>query len=236
MNAIFAFFPLFFDPTMILLLPAIALALWAQGKVRSNYSKYSQVASRSGLTGADVARRILDHHGLRDVEVRGVDGHLSDHYDPRSRTVNLSPAVYGGRSLASLAIAAHETGHAMQHGEQWFPLTVRSAIAPTVSISSMLAFPLFFVGFLFAAKVGWLMDLGIWFFTAAVLFHLVTLPVEYNASSRALAILKGDGYLAQDEAAGAKKVLDAAALTYVAAATVAIMHLVRLLILRGARD
>ncbi len=233
---LFAFFPLFFDPTMILLLPAIALALWAQAKVRSNYNKFSQVPSRGGLSGADVARRILASRGLSEVEVRGVDGQLSDHYDPRNRTVNLSPAVYQGRSLAALAIAAHETGHAMQHGEEYFPLTVRSAIAPTVSIGSTLAFPLFFVGFLFAAKVGWLMDVGIWFFSAAVVFHVITLPVEFNASSRAMAILKDDGYLAQDEAVGAKKVLDAAAMTYVAAAAVSVMHLLRLLILRGARD
>ena len=233
---LFAFFPLFFDPTMILLLPAIALALWAQAKVRSNYNKFSQVPSRAGLSGADVARRILASRGLSEVEVRGVDGQLSDHYDPRNRSVNLSPAVYQGKSLAALAIAAHETGHAMQHGEEYFPLTVRSAIAPTVSIGSTLAFPLFFVGFLFAAKVGWLMDVGIWFFSAAVVFHLITLPVEFNASSRAMAILKDDGYLAQDEAVGAKKVLDAAAMTYVAAAAVSVMHLLRLLILRGARD
>ena len=233
---LFAFFPLFFDPTMILLLPAIALALWAQAKVRSNYNKFSQVPSRAGLSGADVARRILASKGLSEVEVRGVDGQLSDHYDPRNRSVNLSPAVYQGKSLAALAIAAHETGHAMQHGEDYFPLTVRSAIAPTVSIGSTLAFPLFFVGFLFAAKVGWLMDVGIWFFSAAVVFHLITLPVEFNASSRAMAILKDDGYLAQDEAVGAKKVLDAAAMTYVAAAAVSVMHLLRLLILRGARD
>ncbi len=233
---LFAFFPLFFDPTMILLLPAIALALWAQAKVRSNYNKFSQVPSRAGLSGADVARRILASRGLSEVEVRGVDGQLSDHYDPRNRSVNLSPAVYQGKSLAALAIAAHETGHAMQHGEDYFPLTVRSAIAPTVSIGSTLAFPLFFVGFLFAAKVGWLMDVGIWFFSAAVVFHLITLPVEFNASSRAMAILKDDGYLAQDEAVGAKKVLDAAAMTYVAAAAVSVMHLLRLLILRGARD
>ncbi len=232
----FAFFPLFFDPTMIFLLPAIAMALWAQGKVRSNYNKYSQVASRAGLSGAEVARRILASHGLSDVEVVGVQGQLSDHYHPGKRTVNLSPAVYEGNSLAALAIAAHETGHAMQHGESYFPLTVRSAIAPSVSIGSTLAFPLFFAGFIFAAKVGWLMDVGIWFFSAAVVFHMVTLPVEFNASSRAMAILKNDGYLAQDEAVGAKKVLDAAAMTYVAAAAVSVMHLLRLLILRGARD
>ncbi len=233
---LFAFLPFFFDPTMILLLPAIALALWAQGKVRSNYSKYSKVPSRAGLSGADVARKILSSNGLPDVEVRGVDGQLSDHYDPRSRTVNLSPAVYQGNSLAALAIAAHETGHAMQHGEQWFPLTLRSAIAPSVGIGSTLAFPLFFIGFIFAAKVGWLMDVGIWFFSAAVVFHLVTLPVEFNASSRAMVILEGDGFLASDEAQGAKKVLDAAAMTYVAAAAMSVMQLLRLLILRGARD
>jgi len=233
---LFAFFPLFFDPTMILLLPAMALALWAQAKVRGNYNRFSKVPSRAGLSGAEVARRILSSNGLADVVVRGVDGQLSDHYDPRNRTVNLSPAVHQGSSLAALAIAAHETGHAMQHGEQWFPLTVRSAIAPTVGIGSTLAFPLFFVGFIFATKVGWLMDVGIWFFSAAVFFHLVTLPVEFNASSRAMAILVNDGFLAKDEAVGAKKVLDAAAMTYVAAAAVSVMHLLRLLILRGARD
>jgi len=233
---LFAYFPLFFDPTMILLLPAIALAMWAQGKVRGNYAKYDKIPSRAGLAGSEVARKILASRGLSDVEVRGVDGRLSDHYDPRSRTVNLSPAVYQGRSLAALAIAAHETGHAMQHGEQWFPLAMRSAIAPTVGIGSTLAFPLFFIGFIFATKVGWLMDLGIWFFSAAVVFHLVTLPVEINASRRALAVLSGEGYLAADETQGAKKVLDAAAMTYVAAAAMSVMQLVRLLVLRGARD
>lgn len=233
---LFAFFPLFWDPTMILIIPAMLLALWAQNKVRSNYSRYSQVPARSGLSGRQVAERILARRGLGDVEVRSTQGRLTDHYDPRNRTVNLSAGVYEGRSLAALAIAAHETGHAMQHGEEWFPLALRGAIAPTVGIGSSLAFPLFFVGFIFASKVGWLMDLGIWFFSLAVLFHMVTLPVEFNASRRALVALGDEGFLDAGETAGAKKMLDAAAMTYVAAAAVAVMHLLRLIILRGARN
>ena len=233
---VFAFFPLFWDPTMILIIPAMLLALWAQNKVRSNYSRYSRVPARSGLSGRQVAERILARRGLGDVEVRSTQGRLDDHYDPRNRTVNLSPGVYEGRSLAALAIAAHETGHAMQHGEEWFPLALRGAIAPTVGIGSSLAFPLFFVGFIFASKIGWLMDIGIWFFSLAVFFHMVTLPVEFNASRRALVALGDEGFLDAGETAGAKKMLDAAAMTYVAAAAVAVMHLLRLIILRGARN
>jgi len=233
---LFAFLPLFWDPTMILLIPAMLFALWAQNRVRGNYSKFSRVPARSGLSGREVALRILERKGLSGVEVRATRGQLDDHYDPRNRTVNLSPGVHDGRSLAALAIAAHETGHAMQHGEEWFPLAFRSAIAPTVGLGSTLAFPLFFVGFIFAAKIGWLMDLGILLFTLAVLFHMVTLPVEFNASSRAMAALTEEGYLSTEESEGARKVLSAAALTYVAAAAVALTHLLRLLILRGARD
>ena len=233
---LFAFLPLLWDPTMILLIPAMLFALWAQNRVRSNYGRYSRVPARSGLTGREVAQRILARRGLGEVEVRATRGQLDDHYDPRNRTVNLSPGVHDGRSLAALAIAAHETGHAMQHGEEWFPLAFRSAIAPTVGLGSTLAFPLFFVGFIFAAKIGWLMDLGIWLFALAVIFHLVTLPVEFNASSRAMAALTEEGFLDSQESEGARKVLGAAALTYVAAAAVALTHLLRLLILRGARD
>ena len=168
---LFAFLPLLWDPTMILLIPAMLFALWAQNRVRSNYGRYSRVPARSGLTGREVAQRILARRGLGEVEVRATRGQLDDHYDPRNRTVNLSPGVHDGRSLAALAIAAHETGHAMQHGEEWFPLAFRSAIAPTVGLGSTLAFPLFFVGFIFAAKIGWLMDLGIWLFALAVTIH-----------------------------------------------------------------
>ena len=225
---------LFWDPTMILLLPAIALALWAQARVKSAYKKYSQVPSAAGVSGADVARRILSGRNL-DVAVKSTSGSLDDHYDPRNRSVNLSRGVHDGHSLAALAIAAHECGHALQHKDEWFPLVVRSSIAPTVGFGSMMAFPLFFVGFIFSS-LQILMDIGIVFFALAVVFHLVTLPVEFDASRRALAILGRDGYLREDERQGAKRMLDAAALTYVAAAAVAVMHLLRLVLLRGSRS
>lgn len=225
---------LFWDPTMILLLPAIGLALWAQARVKGAYRRFSQVPSGAGLSGGEVARRILGDRQL-DVSVQATRGQLDDHYDPRSRSVHLSPGVHDGRSLASLAIAAHECGHALQHADAWFPLILRSRIAPTVGFGSTLAFPLFFIGFIFSS-LQVLMDVGIIFFALAVLFHLITLPVEFDASRRALAILGRDGYLRQEEQRGAKKVLDAAAFTYVAAAAIAVMHLLRLVLLRGARD
>ncbi|MDP6419334.1 MAG: zinc metallopeptidase [Candidatus Krumholzibacteria bacterium] len=229
------FFPLFWDPTFILLLPAMALALWAQARVKSNYARFSQVPARCGMSGEEVARRLLSDEGLSSVVVNATQGKLDDHYDPRNRTVNLSPGVHQGRSLAALAIAAHETGHALQHKSEWLPLALRSSIAPAVGLGSGLAFPLFFVGFIFPSfRI--LMDLGIWFFSLAVIFHLVTLPVEFDASRRAMAMLSDKGILASDESAGAKKVLGAAAMTYVAAAAVSVMHLLRLIILRGARN
>lgn len=225
----------FWDPTFLLIIPAIVFALWAQNRVKSAYKRYLQVPSRGGLSGREVAERILAGQGLQGVEVRATRGQLDDHYDPRSRSVNLSGAVYQGTSLASLAIAAHESGHAMQHAKQWLPLRLRSAIAPPVGFASTLAFPLFFVGFIFSSfRV--LMDVGIVFFIGAVLFHMVTLPVEFDASRRAMVMLREGRYLQADEAAGAKKVLDAAALTYVAAAAMAVLQLLRLVILRGARD
>lgn len=226
---------LFWDPTLLLLIPAMLFAFWAQMRVRSAYSAGLQVAARRGLSGREVAERLLSSQGLRGVSVRATRGQLDDHYDPRNQTVNLSPAVYEGASLASLAIAAHETGHALQHAQRWAPLTLRSAMAPTVGFASTLAFPLFFIGFLFSS-VRMLMDLGILFFAGAVLFHMVTLPVEFDASRRAMALLKDGRYLEVDEAPGAKKVLDAAALTYVAAAAMSALQLVRLLILRNSRD
>lgn len=226
---------LFWDPTLLLLIPAMLFAFWAQMRVRSAYSAGLQVAARRGLSGREVAERLLSSQGLRGVSVRATRGQLDDHYDPRNQTVNLSPAVYEGASLASLAIAAHETGHALQHAQRWAPLTLRSAMAPTVGFASTLAFPLFFIGFLFSS-VRMLMDLGILFFAGAVLFHMVTLPVEFDASRRAMALLKDGRYLEVDEASGAKKVLDAAALTYVAAAAMSALQLVRLLILRNSRD
>ena len=227
-----------FDPTWILLLPAMAFALWAQWKVRSTYEKYSQVPAANGLTGRDMARSIMQRNGVADVAVEEVAGTLSDHYDPRQKTVRLSADIYEGASIASIAVSAHEVGHVLQHHQGYVPLGLRSAIAPVAGFGSSLAWPLFFVGLLFGPRMpfsGVLMDLGILLFAGAVLFHFVTLPVEFDASRRALRQLTESGAVMPQEVAGAKQVLDAAALTYVAAAAMAALQLVRLVILRGNR-
>jgi len=225
----------FWDPTFIMIIPALILAFYAQTKVRSTYAKFSQVRNHRGLTGAQVARHLLDSAGLSDVEVEKVPGELTDHYDPRKKILRLSEGVYGSQSVAAVGIAAHETGHAMQDGKGYMPLKIRATFVPVASLGSTLAFPLFFVGFIFSSfRV--LMDVGIIFFAGAVLFHLVTLPVEFNASNRAIKTLADGGYLVGEETRSARAVLNAAAWTYVAAATMAIMQLLRLLILRGSRD
>jgi len=232
------FFPFFYDPTYILLLPAMAFALWAQWRVKSTFDKYARVRAANGLSGRDMARQIMQRNGVTDVEVQPVDGMLSDHYDPRSHTVRLSAENYAGGSIASIAVAAHEVGHVLQHHEGYVPLQLRSGIAPAVGIASTAAFPLFLIGLLIGPRVpfaGLLMDLGIVFFAGAVLFHLITLPVEFDASKRALAQLTSTGAVLPQEVDGAKKVLDAAALTYVAAAAVAMLQLVRLVLLRNSR-
>jgi hypothetical protein len=222
---------LFYDPTMILLLPAIGLALWAQMRVKSAYKKFQKIAASTNRTGADVARYILDRNGLHDVEVEAVPGELSDHYDPRVKKVRLSEHSFRGRSLSAIAVAAHEVGHAMQHNKKYAPLEIRSSILPVTNFASWTAFPLFIIGMFMQTPL--LMDIGIYFFGAVVLFHMVTLPVEFNASNRAMAQLQSTGLLMNQELSGAKKVLNAAALTYVAAAAVALLNLLRLLILRG---
>lgn len=224
----------FFDPTMILLIPALVLAGWAQWRVRSAYSEFSRVRSRAGRSGAEVARRILGTNGLGDVRIEAVPGQLSDHYDPKSHTVRLSEGIYGSDSIAAVSIAAHEVGHAIQHGTGYAPLQFRHAIFPVANIGSTLAFPLFLIGLLAGIKP--LVDIGILFFAVAVVFSLVTLPVEFNASRRALAQLSDGGLLGVDELPAAKKVLSAAALTYVAATTMAILQLIRLLLIRGRND
>jgi len=226
------FFPLF-DPTMILLIPAVILAVWAQNRVKSAYRKYSRIANRSGLTGAQTARRILDRFGLSDVEVKPARGVLSDHYDPRNRTVFLSEHNYSQPSVAGLAVAAHEVGHAVQHKEGYAMLRFRHALVGPVQFGSWLAFPLVIIGFIMGSGGIHLIDAGIVLFSLVVLFHMVTLPVEFDASRRALAVLNTDGYVMADEAAGAKAMLTAAAWTYVAAATSAILTLLRLVLLRG---
>ena len=229
----------FLDPTWILLIPALIFALWAQWKVQRTYNRMSQVRASNGLTGRDMARAIMARNGIQDVSIEEVQGVLSDHYDPAAKQVRLSAPIYEGDSLAAIAVAAHEVGHVLQHHQGYAPLAIRSAIVPVANFGSTLAFPLFFIGFLFGRGGGvshLLMDLGILFFSGAVAFQLVTLPVEFNASRRAMAQLTESGALAPQEITGAKQVLDAAALTYVAAAAMAALQLLRLLILRRSRD
>ena len=220
----------FFDPTMVLLIPAIILALYAQAKVRGAYSKFSQVRSRRGYTGARVARELLDANGLNYVEVEPIQGTLTDHYDPRAKVLRLSQGVYHSDSLAAVGVAAHEAGHAVQHGVGYAPLVFRNHFVPVANFGSMLAWPIFFLGFFIPHGIFFL-RLGVVLFAGAVLFHIVTLPVELNASRRALKMLPSLGILARDEVAGAKKVLTAAAWTYVASATMAVMQLLRMLML-----
>jgi Zn-dependent membrane protease YugP len=229
--------PFLFDPTFLLLIPAMIFAFWAQWKVQHTYSQMAKVRASNGMSGQNVARAIMTRNGVSDVKIETVGGVLSDHYDPRAKAVRLSQPIYAGDSIAAVAVAAHEVGHVLQHAQGYFPLQVRSMLAPVAGFGSMLAFPLFFIGFIFATpQLSWLMDLGIIFFTGAVLFHVVTLPVEFDASKRALVQLTHGGQLAPHEIGQAKKVLDAAALTYVAAAAMAALQLVRLLVLRNSRD
>jgi Zn-dependent membrane protease YugP len=223
-----------FDPTFIILIPAILFAAYAQSKINSTFNTYLRVRNSNGYTGYQVARTILDHHGLQEIPIELINGHLTDHYDPRKRILRLSNAVYNGNSLASVGVAAHECGHAVQHQESYAPLTIRNTIAPIASIGSQLSWVLVIAG-IFFGYTG-LIDIGILFFSVAVLFQLVTLPVEYNASSRAIAMLTDYNLVPADEVGPAKKVLSAAALTYLAATIVAVMQLVRLLLIRGRRD
>ena len=227
-----------FDSTIILLIPAMIFAMWAQWRVQHTYNEMLKVRSANGMTGAAMAKNIMRMNGVTDVRVEEVGGMLSDHYDPRSKIVRLSSPIARGDSVASIAVAAHEVGHVLQHAQGYAGLKIRTALAPVASIGSMAAFPLFFIGLLFnipgVSKT--LMDLGILFFAGAVLFHLVTLPVEFDASKRALVQLTSSGSIAPQEVTAAKKVLDAAALTYVAAAAMAALQLMRLLMIRNSRD
>lgn len=223
--------PLFFDWTMILLIPAIIVSIYAQAKVKGAYAKYSRVASASGVSGAMAARELLRNSGIDDVNVEIVPGHLTDHYDPRSKTLRLSQEVYNSNSLAALSIAAHEAGHAIQHDVGYYPLALRNSLVPVANIGSNLSFPLILLGiFLGMPKLAiW----GVYAFTAVVLFQIVTLPVEFDASNRAVALLEGSGFITRNEVKPTKAVLNAAALTYVAATLTAVLNLVRLLIISG---
>ncbi len=223
-----------FQPGIFLLIPAIFLALYAQAKVKRTFSRYLQVGNNSRYTGAQAARLILDRNGLRDVPVESIGGYLSDHYDPRTRILRLSPQVYNGTSIASVSVAAHEAGHAIQHAVGYIPLTLRNTIAPIASFGSQAVWLLVFAGFIL--EMNSLIDLGILFYIAAVLFQIVTLPVEFNASNRAIEQLETNGIIIASEVSPTKKVLGAAALTYVAAMAVSIAQLFRLLMLRDRRD
>jgi Zn-dependent membrane protease YugP len=225
-----------FDPTIILVLIGVALSLWAQGRVNSTFSRYSRVRSMTGMTGAEAARRLLNAQGIYDVTVQPIAGELTDHYDPRTKTVNLSQSVYGATSVAAIGVAAHECGHAMQDNEGYAPLRFRSALVPAANFGSKLSWPLILLGLVFGGLGSPLVEIGILMFSLAVLFQLVTLPVEYNASARAVRLLDSQGILAGEEVSGTRKVLNAAALTYVAAAATSILQLLRLIILFGGRN
>jgi Zn-dependent membrane protease YugP len=212
---------------MIYILPALLLSLFAQSKVKSAYAKYSRVRASSNLTGADIAKRILTNANINNVSIGRVSGQLTDHYDPSKKVINLSNDIYNGNTIAAYGIAAHEAGHVLQHYQGYGPIKLRNAIVPVVQISSKAAIPLFFLGMIINA--GGFMTLGIILFSGVVIFHLVTLPVEFNASKRAISVLQDDGYLSRTEISGVKEVLNAAALTYVASAVMAAMQLLRLL-------
>lgn len=228
------------DWTVLVLIPAMIFAFWAQINVQMTFSRFRQVRNRRGLTAADVARRILDANGLNYVQIQRVSGELTDHYDPRAQVVRLSDSVYDSTSVAAIGVAAHEVGHACQHAEDYVPLRIRSAIIPMTRIGSMLAMPIFILGLLFAQlslygnMVGDVfMMLGILLFSLSTLFQLVTLPTEFNASARALKTLESYGILDGDELVGARSTLRAAALTYVAALASSLASLLRLLLIFG---
>jgi Zn-dependent membrane protease YugP len=223
-----------FDPTMIILIPAMIISFWAQSKINSTYSKYSQVRTMNGYTGKEIARMMLDEAGLNDVRIEVIDSRLGDHYDPSSRILRLSPEVYSGGSISSAGIAAHEVGHAIQHKERYMPLTIRNSIVPVVNFGSGISWILFFIGILLSIKG--LTLLGIILFSTVVIFQLITLPVEFDASTRALNILKSRGILYGDETRNAQKVLDAAAMTYVAATLMAVSNLIRLIAISNSDD
>ena len=224
-----------FDPLYFLILISVVIAMVAQYKVKSTYSKYSRVRSDLGLTGAQAAQKILNMNGIYDVSIQHIAGDLTDNYNPRNKVLSLSDAVYNSTSISAIGVAAHECGHAIQHDVGYAPLLIRNTIAPVVNIASSLSW-IFIAAGLFFGMSPTLIDVGIIMFSLAVLFELITLPVEFNASGRALTILSDSGMLYPDETAGAKKVLSAAAMTYVASALTAVLQLLRLIMLFGRRS
>lgn len=230
----YGYYGYYFDPTYILIIIAAIISLIAQWRVNSAFSKYSRVASMSGMTGAQAARMILQSNGINDVSVQRISGKLTDHYNPSTKVLNLSESVYGSTSVAAIGVAAHECGHAIQHARGYFPLSLRTALVPVANIGSQLSWVFIIVGAILSFNQT-LITIGIIMFSAAVLFQLVTLPVEFNASARALEQLESNGILYRDEVSQTRKVLSAAALTYVAAAATAILQLLRFIILFGGR-
>ena len=217
------------DPTIIIVIPALILSMWAQARVQSTFNQYSRISARGNVTAYSVAKMLLTLYGMGNMPVNHVSGELTDHYDPRSRTLTLSDSVYGSNSIASIGVAAHEVGHAIQHHELYSPLIFRNSIVPVVNICSTASMPLFIIGLIMGNFM--LVNIGIMLFTGALVFHLVTLPVEINASSRALKLLEQTHTLTPDELSGAKKVLTAAAWTYIAAALMSLLQLVRLILI-----
>lgn len=230
--ALFYGYRYYFDPTYILILIGVVISLLASAKVKSTFAKYSKVRSMSGLTGAQAAERILRNAGIFDVSVQRISGQLTDHYDPKNKVLRLSDSVFGETSVAAIGVAAHECGHAIQHNKEYAPLKIRTALVPVANFGATLSWPLILVGVLLSWSQP-LITLGIILFCAAVLFQLVTLPVEFNASNRAVKILASTGILSDREVSQTKQVLGAAALTYVAAAAASILQLLRLIILFG---
>ena len=226
----------YWDPTYILVVIGAVICMIASARVKGTFNKYSQLRSMSGMNGAQVAQRVLQAAGIYDVQVRHVSGSLTDHYDPRTKTVNLSDPVYNATSVAALGVAAHECGHAIQHAKSYAPLSIRSALVPIANFGSMLAWPVILIGLLFNTRSsGLIIDIGILLFSAAVLFQLVTLPVEFDASRRALVMLRTQGILADDELRYLRLTLKSAALTYVASAAAAILQLLRIILITNGR-
>jgi hypothetical protein len=227
---------MFYDATYLLVVIGAVICMIASARVRTTFNKYSKYRSLSGMTGAQAADRILRSAGIYDVQIRHVSGSLTDHYDPRTKTVNLSDPVYNSTSVAAVGVAAHECGHVIQHAKAYAPLEFRTALVPVANIGSTLAWPLILIGLLFNSRSSMMfINIGILFFSLAVLFQLVTLPVEFNASARALKQLRTQGILGEEELSYTRKVLSAAALTYVASAAAAILQLLRILLLTGGR-
>lgn len=226
------FYRYYFDPTYMLVIIGLLLTLMASALVKSTYAKYKKVHSMSGMTGAQAAERILHQSGIYDVQIQHIAGDLTDNYNPKTKILSLSDAVYNNTSVAAIGVAAHECGHAIQHAKEYAPLNLRSAMVPAVNVCSTLSWPVILLGVILSWNQA-LITLGILFFAAAVLFSLITLPVEFNASHRALKILGGTGMLTQNEVGKARKVLTAAALTYVASAAAMILQLLRLVLLFG---